>query len=265
VRAKLFAPVLLACIALVTAIAVLPPAAKIDGILISADDSVRTDADVLDAERRVAAAIRADPKEAAAAARVLPRLRSRALAFRVARLLGAHLDDPAVHAAVLAALARGAGHAREVAAYAVYGRKGDAAIAAALARGFADPAASERVRAAHAFALARAMDDLAPEARDAVRREARRLSAPGAAGSELRAEAIALLDAQGADRDRLRALLGSDADRGAALAAARALLTTGEPFESIQAALGRFAGGDDLAARALRAMLEEPEPGPTPP
>ncbi|GIW70502.1 MAG: hypothetical protein KatS3mg102_0044 [Planctomycetota bacterium] len=236
------------------------PAAEVERALLLADRGIATDADALEAERLLAAALRARPELAAHMARALGLLRDRRLAFRLALLLGRHLTDPEVRAALLEALERGQGHAREVAAYAVYGLRGDTEVAAALGRGFVDAAAGEAVREAHAFALGASMPDLPAELRQAVRAEARAVAAGRrGAGPALRAEAVGLLDPHGEDRAQLWELLRTAPEREVALAAARMLLTRGGAAEAeVLQALSRFAaGGEDATARALRALIEE--------
>jgi hypothetical protein len=232
--------------------------ARLRAALLAADADARSDADVLDAERLLAHMLLERPELAGAAADAFGQLRNRALAFRLARLLGRYLGDARVRAALVRTLGEGDPIPRELAAYAFRGARGDPEAAAALAGGFCAEDAPESLREAHAFALAPMLDDLAPEARDRARDLARSLVDLRRGGADLRAEAVDLLDARGADRPRALSLLEAEPDRAVALAAARALLRTGEPEAVVLRALGRFAAGDDAAARALRAALEEP-------
>jgi len=229
--------------------------------VMAADAGARTDADILEAERLLARVLARRPDLAAALAGAFADLRERRLAFAVARLLGRHLRDARVRAALLAALREGDEVAREMAAYAFRGVRADPDAALALAAGFGDPRAPDSLREAHVFALSPMLDDLAADERARAVSLAREIVAGDRpAGAALRAEAVDLLDARGADRARLREVLAGTPDRALALAAARALLAAGEPEPPVRRALARFGAADaaaDPTGAALRALLEE--------
>jgi hypothetical protein len=240
------------------------PPPDFEAALLEADADVATDADALEAARLLEKAIRASPGRAVDATVLLGKVKSRALAFRTALVVGRSQEDPAVRAALLENARRGAGHAREVVAYAFYGRKGDPEVARAMAEGFLDPAASAETRASHAFALSSMLGELSEAERARVRAHAREVLASDAQDVDLRVEAVGLLDAAGEDRARLREALEKTPQRKIALSAARVLLRAGEDEKYVKGELERFASDApdaDAAAKALREILNEGRPG----
>jgi hypothetical protein len=233
--------------------------AALAAAVLDADAHIVTDADALDAERLIERTVRARPGRAGDLARLLPSLRNRPLAFRLALFLGRKQGEPAVRAALLDDLRRGGNHAREVTAYCFYGLRGDREVADALAAGFLDEAADPRVRAAQGWALAGMIMDLPAGRREAVRACARRVAGAGTGDVPLRVEAIGLLDVVGVDRAAVREYLAKDPERNVALSAARVLLRSGEAERTVHAGLERFAGDQDLTAKALRDILEGSE------
>ena len=235
-------------------------AASLGAALLEADRSIRSEIEVLDAERLLSRALLARPGLAAAVADLYPRLKNRGLAFAVARLLGRYLGDPRVREAMVAALGDADDIPRELAAYAFRGVRGEPRVACSLAAGFGSEAAPPALRAAHAFALAGMLDDLPEDVRRQTRACARSLVADPRADSALRAEAVDLLDVRGADRACVIALLRDEPDRAVALAAARALLRSGEDEAEIVCALERFAktgAKGEPATHGFRALLEQ--------
>jgi hypothetical protein len=244
------------------AVASVEPA--LEDAVLQADKGVLTDTDALDAARLLEAAIRAKPERSLDLAKLLPRLKNRALAFRLALILGREVHKEPMRASLLESVEHGANHAREVAAYAFYGKKGDAQAAAALARGFLDPKSDARVRAAHAFATSSLIADLDEVTRAAVRAQARAVAGAQDADAALRAEAIGLLDVNGADRDFALGILEKDPTRTVVFSAARVLLRAGEDEGRVREAMSRFASradDADLTAKCLAEMLEGPGGG----
>ncbi len=236
-----------------------PPPPDLLAAVLAADREAKTDAEVLEARRLLAAILRKDPAAARVLAEALGAIRSRALGFQLSRLLGAHLRDPAVRARVLALIAEGEEVPQEMALYTVLGLEDDPAVAVEVAAVFARDG-RDRSRTAAACCLVEMLPALDAGDRDRVRRTARTLVASPATEAQLRVEAIGLLDpgADAGDRAQLEGLLHAGPHPPPLrLAAARALLTSGTPLDEVRPALADIAAGQGPEARALEAILEE--------
>jgi hypothetical protein len=200
-----------------------------------------------------------------AAADSLARLHDRRILFQVSRALRAVAGDPLVHERLLEEVASAPlPDASREAAIGALGGRGDRAALDAFASVLSDAGSGPLARSACAYELARELDLLPEGTRAGAVASARALASDGTADPRVRAEAWGVLGAQGldeSDRARARAELGRpDAELDLALAAARALLVSGEPRDSVARSLASRAQ-DDPELSAMVALLERKDEG----
>jgi hypothetical protein len=232
----------------------------------SVDRPDATAAELLELGATLTRLLKARPELGEGAVAALEATRSRLVLFQLSHALRAVVAHPAIEQRLVAiATGQGTDEQREAAILTLGGR-GDANALVALGDVIAADDAGPLARTAALYELGRDLSVVPATARDRALTTARGLAGDTATPAKLRAEALFLLGAgplDASDRALAHAALADPAaDVEVTLAAAHALLTSGEPGAPVAAALRGRAGGDPslLAAAATLEKIPGRQP-----
>ncbi|MDF1664372.1 MAG: hypothetical protein P1V97_21585 [Planctomycetota bacterium] len=220
--------------------------------------------EVLEARRLLAKILRNHPEWALELAKMLPKLKNRALSFQIALLLGGHLEKEGVRKALIE-LGRQTKRplARETAIQALTGLKNDEEAHVVIRNAFEDGQASPGARSSASFALREVINEFPKSEQASIRATAESQVSSSGTHESLRVESLDLLDVKGNPQQKQLAYdilsLKHQATPSMALAAARVLLSAGEKSERVLPLLKQLAQQslNGPQAKVLEAMLKD--------